>query len=71
MTFRYRGANFQQYEDSNILTRNLKQQQKYVLILQIGLWSGDKRRVEIAESFVQPVVTVRQATRFLDIVIVS
>lgn len=31
----------------------------YTLILQIGLWSGDKRRVEIAESCFQPVVTVR------------
>ncbi|QQK41299.1 C6 and C2H2 transcription factor [Penicillium digitatum] len=53
------------YEDSNILTRNLKQHQEYVLILQIGLWSGDKRRVEIAESFSQPVVTMlRRAACF-------
>ncbi|KAJ5372052.1 C6 and C2H2 transcription factor [Penicillium concentricum] len=53
------------YEDNNILTRDLKQQQEYALILQIGLWSGDKRRVEIAESFAQPVVTMlRRASRF-------
>ncbi|KAJ5653307.1 C6 and C2H2 transcription factor [Penicillium lividum] len=53
------------YEDNNTLTRQLKQQQEYVLILQIGLWSGDKRRVEIAESFAQPVVTMlRRAARF-------
>ncbi|KAJ5368668.1 C6 and C2H2 transcription factor RegA-like [Penicillium cataractarum] len=31
----------------------------YTLALQIGLWSGDKRRVEIAESCFQPIVTVR------------
>ena len=28
-------------------------------ILDIGLWSGFKRKMEIAESFVQPVMTVR------------
>ncbi|KAJ5751901.1 hypothetical protein N7520_008818 [Penicillium odoratum] len=55
-----------QYEDNNTLTRHLKQQQEYVLILQIGLWSGDKRRVEIAESFVQPVVTVSQKASLPD-----
>lgn len=47
-----------QFEVDNTLTRSLKQQQAYALILQIGLWSGDKRRVEIAESCFQPVVTV-------------
>jgi hypothetical protein len=49
----------------------LKQQQEYVLILQIGLWSGDKRRVEIAESFAQPVVTVSQKACLPDTIIVS
>jgi len=28
-------------------------------VLDIGLWSGFKRKMEIAESFVQPVMTVR------------
>jgi len=51
---------------TNTLTRHLKQQQEYTLILQIGLWSGDKRRVEIAESFVQPVVTVSQEASLSD-----
>ncbi|KAE8399490.1 hypothetical protein BDV37DRAFT_297692 [Aspergillus pseudonomiae] len=46
------------YENDNTNTRNLRQQQAYTLILQIGLWSGDKRRVEIAESFAQPIVTM-------------
>ncbi|KAJ5490007.1 C6 and C2H2 transcription factor [Penicillium expansum] len=52
------------YEDNNSLTRNLKQHQEYILILQIGLWSGDKRRVEIAESFAQPVVTMLRRASF-------
>ncbi|KAJ5905115.1 C6 and C2H2 transcription factor [Penicillium subrubescens] len=53
------------FEDDNTLARQLKQQQMYTLILQIGLWSGDKRRVEIAESCFQPVVTMlRRASRF-------
>ncbi|KAF7588822.1 hypothetical protein BBP40_005176 [Aspergillus hancockii] len=33
-------------------------QQAYAMTLHIGLWSGDKRRVEIAESFEQPIVTM-------------
>ncbi|KAB8269737.1 hypothetical protein BDV30DRAFT_229551 [Aspergillus minisclerotigenes] len=49
---------FVQYENDNTYTRNLRQQQAYTLTLQIGLWSGDKRRVEIAESFAQPIVTM-------------
>ncbi|KAE8375693.1 hypothetical protein BDV26DRAFT_283262 [Aspergillus bertholletiae] len=49
---------FVQYENDNSNTRNLRQQQAYTLTLQIGLWSGDKRRVEIAESFAQPIVTM-------------
>ncbi|OJJ85014.1 uncharacterized protein ASPGLDRAFT_73735 [Aspergillus glaucus CBS 516.65] len=39
--------------------------QAYVLILHMGLWSGHKRRIEIAESFGQPIVTMLQrASRF-------
>ncbi|KAB8202535.1 hypothetical protein BDV34DRAFT_215338 [Aspergillus parasiticus] len=49
---------FVKYENDNTYTRNLRQQQAYALTLQIGLWSGDKRRVEIAESFAQPIVTM-------------
>ncbi|CEO59649.1 hypothetical protein PMG11_04317 [Penicillium brasilianum] len=53
------------FEDDNTLTRELKQQQIYTLTLQIGLWSGDNRRVEIAESCFQPIVTMlRRASRF-------
>jgi hypothetical protein len=29
-----------------------------MLILEVGLWSGFKRYMEIAESFAQPIVTV-------------
>ncbi|KAE8154449.1 hypothetical protein BDV25DRAFT_172098 [Aspergillus avenaceus] len=54
-----------QYENDNSHTRHLRQQQAYALTLQVGLWSGDKRRVEIAESFVQPIITMlRRASHF-------
>lgn len=43
----------------------------YTLALQIGLWSGDKRRVEIAESCFQPVVTVRSRIPISRVSIVS
>ncbi|KAE8139742.1 hypothetical protein BDV38DRAFT_291020 [Aspergillus pseudotamarii] len=56
---------FVQYENDNSNTRNLRQGQAYALTLQIGMWSGDKRRVEIAESFAQPIVTMlRRASHF-------
>ncbi|RLL94107.1 hypothetical protein CFD26_102681 [Aspergillus turcosus] len=55
----------QDYESDNSLTRHLRAQQAYALVLQIGLWSGNKRRVEIAESFEQPLVTMlRRASLF-------
>ncbi|RDH31256.1 hypothetical protein BDQ94DRAFT_172353 [Aspergillus welwitschiae] len=56
---------YRRYESDNILTRHLRQQQAYALVLDIGLWSGDKRRIEIAESFEQPIVTMlRRSSRF-------
>ncbi|PIG87058.1 hypothetical protein AARAC_004313 [Aspergillus arachidicola] len=56
---------YQKFEDRNILTRHLRYHQAYALILQIGFWSGDKRRMEIAESFRQPIVTMlRRAACF-------
>ncbi|KAI1500665.1 hypothetical protein F5X99DRAFT_429343 [Biscogniauxia marginata] len=52
-------------ESSNLLTRDLQCQQAYILVLDVGLWSGFKRKMEIAESFVQPVVTMlRRAGKF-------
>lgn len=51
-------ADIEQYEENNSITRHLRQQQAYTLLLHTGLWSGHKRRLEIAESFEQPIVTV-------------
>ncbi|KAJ5698537.1 hypothetical protein N7462_000542 [Penicillium macrosclerotiorum] len=57
----------QNIENDNSLTRNLRSQQAYALVLQVGLWSGDKRRMEIAESLEQPLVTMlRRTFRFRD-----
>ena len=51
-------ADIEQYEENNSIIRHLRQQQAYTLLLHTGLWSGHKRRLEIAESFEQPIVTV-------------
>ena len=51
-------TDMEQYEENNSITRHLRQQQAYTLLLHTGLWSGHKRRLEIAESFEQPIVTV-------------
>lgn len=47
-----------QWEQNNSNTRNLQSLQAFVISLDIGLWSGFKRKMEIAESFGQPVVAV-------------
>lgn len=53
------------FESSNTNTRDLMCLQSFMLILDIGLWSGFKRKTEIAESFVQPVMTMlRRAGSF-------
>ena len=48
-----------QFESNNASTRRLECLQTYMLSLTIGMWSGFKRRTEISESFLQPLVTVR------------
>jgi hypothetical protein len=45
-------------ENDNSRTRELELLQTYALELGIGLWSGNKRKMEIAESNSQPLVTV-------------
>jgi len=40
------------------MTRNLQNLQAYMILSEIGLWSGNSRKMEIAESFVQPLVVV-------------
>ncbi|KAK0628701.1 hypothetical protein B0T17DRAFT_164542 [Bombardia bombarda] len=46
------------FEASNFNTRRLDCLQAYMLQLDIGLWSGFKRKTELAESFLQPLVSV-------------
>ncbi|PWY96203.1 C2H2 type zinc finger domain protein [Aspergillus sclerotioniger CBS 115572] len=53
------------YESDNRVTRDLRPSQTFAVIIDIGLWSGNGRRTEIAESFQQPLVTMlRRALRF-------
>ncbi|TVY13643.1 Regulatory protein ADR1 [Lachnellula arida] len=52
-----------QWEQDNTLTRNLQTLQAFVICLDIGLWSGFKRKMELAESFGQPVIS---ASYFID-----
>ncbi|KAL5356820.1 fungal-specific transcription factor domain-containing protein [Aspergillus floccosus] len=53
------------YERDNTTTRDLRASQTYALVIDIGMWSGDRRRTEIAESFQQPLVTMlRRGLRF-------
>ncbi|EPS27220.1 hypothetical protein PDE_02163 [Penicillium oxalicum 114-2] len=53
------------FENDNSTTRDLRASQIYALNLDIGMWSGNRRKTEIAESFLQPLVTMlRRALRF-------
>ncbi|GFF54579.1 hypothetical protein IFM58399_09858 [Aspergillus lentulus] len=53
------------YESDNSTTRDLRASQTFALAIDVGLWSGNARRTEIAESFQQPLVTMlRRALRF-------
>jgi hypothetical protein len=48
----------EKFEQDNSRTRELQYLQTYALELQVGLWSGNKRKMEIAESHAQPLITV-------------
>ena len=53
------------FERDNSTTRDLQTLQAYALELNIALWSGDRRKMEIAESFAQPAITMlRRAGHF-------
>ncbi|CEJ54909.1 hypothetical protein PMG11_01196 [Penicillium brasilianum] len=53
------------YENDNSTTRDLRTSQTYALNIEVGIWSGNRRKTEIAESFSQPLVTMlRRALRF-------
>lgn len=47
-----------QFENDNSMTRDLEMLQAYLLELDVGIWSGIKRKMEIAESHALPMVTV-------------
>ncbi|TVY84410.1 hypothetical protein LSUE1_G000461 [Lachnellula suecica] len=54
------------WEENNSVTRSLQTLQAYVMFLDIGLWSGFKRKMEIAESMAQPVISMlRRAGSFV------
>ncbi|TLS27676.1 hypothetical protein PpBr36_05021, partial [Pyricularia pennisetigena] len=46
------------WESDNRATRDLELAQAFMINLRIGLWSGDSRKMEIAESFLQPLLTI-------------
>ncbi|KAK1596862.1 uncharacterized protein LY79DRAFT_33894 [Colletotrichum navitas] len=53
------------FEGSNTFTRDLEALQASMLTLDTGIWSGFKRKMEIAESFLQPPMTMlRRAGSF-------
>lgn len=52
-------------EKDNSTTRELQLLQTFALQLSVGLWSGNKRKMEIAESHAQPLITmIRRAGQF-------
>lgn len=55
-----------QFEANNSYTRNLTALQAFVMYLDVGMWSGVKRKMEIAESFCQPVLTVSISSSPID-----
>lgn len=53
------------WEQDNSHTRHLQALQAFMIGLDVGLWSGFKRKMEIAESFAQPVtIMLRRAGAF-------
>lgn len=53
------------FENDNTSIRDLESLRSLMLQLEIGLWSGMSRKMEIAESFLQPLITmVRRGGRF-------
>ncbi|RSL82384.1 hypothetical protein CEP51_005205 [Fusarium floridanum] len=46
------------WEQNNTLVRDLQLLQAFLINLEVGIWSGLPRKVEIAESFFQPILTM-------------
>lgn len=60
-----RAGQAQAFEADNSAIRDLQHIQNLLLQLEIGMWSGVSRKMEIAESFLQPLVTMlRRGGRF-------
>ncbi|KAJ6107574.1 hypothetical protein N7523_008897 [Penicillium sp. IBT 18751x] len=47
-----------EFEGDNRHTRDLQYLQAFSLVLEVGLWSGNKRKMEIAEGFMLPIITL-------------
>ena len=53
------------FEEDNTAIRDLEHVRTLLLQLVIGMWSGVSRKMEIAESFLQPLITmIRRGARF-------
>ncbi|KAF2684642.1 hypothetical protein K458DRAFT_34491 [Lentithecium fluviatile CBS 122367] len=53
------------FESDNTMVRDLEMSQSFMLQLEIGLWSGSSRKIEISESFQQPLLSMlRRGGRF-------
>lgn len=59
-----RAANSTTFEGDNRNIRKLRPMQSLAFVLDIGLWSGDRRKVEIAESFSNCLVTMFRRGNF-------
>lgn len=53
------------FEEDNTAIRDLQHVRNFFLQLKVGMWSGISRKMEIAESFLQPLMTMlRRGGRF-------
>ncbi|KAF2025610.1 MFS general substrate transporter [Setomelanomma holmii] len=53
------------FEEDNSAIRDIQHLRNFLLQLQVGMWSGISRKMEIAESFLQPLMTMlRRGGRF-------
>ncbi|RAR07511.1 MFS general substrate transporter [Stemphylium lycopersici] len=53
------------FEEDNTAIRDLQHLQTFLLQLGVGMWSGISRKMEIAESFLQPLITMlRRGSRY-------
>ncbi|KAK2601820.1 hypothetical protein QQS21_004603 [Conoideocrella luteorostrata] len=56
------------WEESNIRVRDLELSQCFFMLLKVGLWSGLGRKVEIAESYLQMLITMlRRGGKFKNV----